>query len=184
MKTNQLAKFLFLGAVAIGAAPAFAGPTLGVVGTGTYGLPTATGTTTASGRLGYGGGLTVEFPFGSTVGLEIDGFYVSQEYNLGGTNTRVNTIMPAASLVLHMGRIFSINLGGFYSFAFSPPANLANDYGVLGGLSLDIPMGATTAFTIGGRFNYSLADIDTGGGTINAHDVQALIGLKFGGGRR
>lgn len=178
MNKIRLSVVLFLSMLA--SSSAFAGMRLSVVAAGNYGLTNTTAATiTIKGGIGYGGGLLLGFPMGSSAFFELGGIY--NQYTLTTTDSS-GTIpdITATSSAIHipatfnfmLGRAVSLGLGGWYSLGMGSSSG-ATDYGAQGGLRFHFSprVFLDTSYTMG--LNSSASVKPTG--------ILALLGLSFGG---
>ena len=87
------------------------------------------------------------------------------------------------AVVFHLGRFVDLGLGGYYNYILSKSqASLAGtDYGALGRLAFNIPIGKA-ALVLGGEYHYALSRMTITGGNITPHDIVGIVGIRFGGG--
>jgi hypothetical protein len=194
--------FLFTAVLALSAVPAFAGPRISVVGSGSMAKITASGTQTISdhkSKLAYGGGALVEFRLGGRTGLELGALYYMRavEFTAGTIAMTMTSIHAPVSFNYWFNRVVSISLGGFFNNAlgklkfepggeqdYSALSQKKTDFGALGGLRFNIPLGASAGLRLEGRYLYGLSNLDdpaVAGGSTKMADIQMFAGLTFGG---
>jgi len=142
---------------------------------------TAPTPTTNTGALNIqGGGMLLGFGRGS-FSLLTGGAYLTQTLN--GVNS--GHILIPFLLRLHFMRFFSLRFGGDVNYQLEKiPSNLSGlDYGVVGGVGLDLPLSYTFGIALALDYHYGLNNLAVGGGTFNMNQYQAWAGLKFGRGR-
>ncbi len=166
---------------------AFAAAKLSIVGAGNYGLSSieyadaATDTSiTRKGGIGFGGGALVEVGLGR-LGVEVGALYMHRstktEIKLLGTALPTTEETHGAlqiPLMFRFGRMISFGAGGFYELGLK--ADSANDYGLVAGPRLTLPVGVF----FDGRFAYGLKSHTVGPKNFNSMEAQLLIGFSFG----
>jgi hypothetical protein len=149
-------------------------------------------------KVGYGGGLGVEFPVGKAIGLEIDALYQMRKIGeSGSSDTLTFTYLNfPVGLRFHFGKNFSLIAGGYYASAmgkikdqdgnegeYAANGLKTSDYGAFGGLGVNF--GAKTQFFFDARYYMGLANqlTDDFGGVASFKwsGFQGLVGLRFGG---
>lgn len=180
---NQMKSFvcLFILSVVFYSPITRAGVGLDLVGAGTYAMPKGSATDPTPKLSLPGGGIL--FSFGKIrFRVELGATYLTRVYTLGSDQT---TRLLKGSLGFKLGlfRHVELVLGGYGNRIFSSDEGLTgNDAGVFGGLNLKIPFGSKVALLLSPRYNYALTKLTASEGyTITPHEVQALVGLSFGG---
>jgi|GEM_PF-4362975 len=198
---------LFLLTLFLGPAAAF-GARISLLGVANSSEPNEPGTE-YSGRPGYGAGLLFEIRMMPAIGFEFGALYMQRKYEYNTvvpTNTRTTV---SASLYefpvllrMHLGRLFSLGVGGYYAKAAGDlgtetrteggPASkqtatytsrnlTSTDYGALVSLALYFRLAPITHFTIDGRYAIGMKNNSTVAGTERKYnDMQLLAGLQFG----
>jgi hypothetical protein len=178
---NLKQKVVLLAVAALMAAPsAFASARFSIAGALDYPLSNTTvGPITLKGNLGFGGGLLVGFPMGSSAMFEFGGIYLSR--GLKSTFSGVDTT-TTVNLVNIPGKIyfgskgFMFGVGGYYDYYTASGAS--GDYGVGGNLRFNFGSGTNKFFTDFGVGMSMKADSWTAG--TKAMGATALIGMTFG----
>jgi hypothetical protein len=149
------------------------------------------GPTPLDGKLSYGGGLLLGKRLSPYWGLETGAVFLSRTYSATVSATIAGeTFTSSADLSLKslyipvgprifLGRIFSLEAGGFYDIALSSGAS--SNYGVQGGARIAIPVGQTSSMFVEGRYDMGLKDFS---GNKQSDKVLVLVGLTFGDGMK
>jgi hypothetical protein len=190
---------LIILAAAVSPLPASAGR-LAVFGIGNqYDTATdATVSATHKAKLGLGGGLSFEIPLGPRLGLDIGAGYVQRKQELGGILVNSASYVQAPVLLrLWFSRNFSLALGGYYAKGIGTmktdtagvvttaplTTEQKSDYGGVGAVGLNFPLGSGTAFLVEGRYDYGFKDLDPTATKVTTREMQALVGFRFLTGR-
>lgn len=162
------------------------GMKISVVGAGSYGLNSVSGTEPISGAtyevkgaLGYGGGLLFAFPMGATTDFEVGGVYsiykIKTATTFLGATEEVTTDSPAvhipAAVYFGLGRMVSLGLGGWYDVGMGDNSGTSN-YGAQGGLRFRL----SQSVFFDGAYNYGLKDVNGQ----KSSGVMALLGFTLG----
>lgn len=153
-------------------------------------------------KMGYGGGVLAEFPLGKMVGLELGGIYAQRITEITTLKTEVTWIETPVVLRWWISPFISLNVGGYAAFGMGDIKQTAAtggsvtgtfnelgikkmDYGAVGGLGFNFPLGNSVGLQIDGRYLMGLADLNkldaaTGVTKITYNEMQALVGLRFG----
>ena len=167
--------------------------------------------TSAKGKFAFGGGASMVFggpAFGVEVGgsyLTSEGTVTLAGGSSGDASIKYSYLQIPLLMRLNLGRVISVGVGGYYnkhlgkvtttdvngttesSFDTASTgtgvAMKGSSYGLLGSLGFDIPLGASTGLVIDGRYAYGLAEVsmDTAQYAWKPVDIQAYVGLRFGG---
>ncbi len=202
---NKINKIFLLSALltVLAVPSAYAGVKFSVFGVGTDsnlkdGTLSATQTDTAV--LSYGGGAQLEFPLGPRLGLEIGGVYLPRTFKFADSsiplsfNITLNYVQIPVQFRIWLSRIMNIGLGGYYAVGtgtsvggvsgnFSDFNYKTSDYGVLGSVGFNFPLGSSVGLLVEGRYALGLADIQSTpnpAGTTKWSDIQGIVGLRFG----
>jgi len=152
-----------------------------LVGAGTYSMFTSNAFTPSS-AFGYpGGGLVFNFRLGSKVDLSLGGLYLTSISSVSGVNMTNKMVNGQLALRLKFTRSIFIDVGGYYNYLMSSDQSFTgNDYGVLGGLGIIIPLGQSVGFLIHPQYQYALANIVNGPVTVTQSQVVGMVGFTFG----
>jgi hypothetical protein len=200
---RKILVLVWLGAL-LGSAPAWAFRAA-VVGVGVQSTPDDN-INTYTAETGLGGGATLEFQPAPMWTFEIGALYSERKYKT--TNALTSTTVTTSGRGLHvpltlnywLGKIFFLGAGGYYSrgigdirletttagvttnssTSFEAAGSTRHDYGVVGSMGFEIPMGATAALLVNGRITQSILDNDKGPDTLKFRDIQGLVGFRFG----
>jgi hypothetical protein len=176
MKRNGLLLLLTLLLLSL-TSSAFAGVSLSAVGGVSDGLTNFTGSsgTTTQEKLGYGGGLLLDFRLAPRVSLETGGLFLVNKFKTTDgstvTNSNEDSIYVPADLRFYLDRHFSIAAGAYYN-KFTQSGD-GNDYGWEAGLRL----GLTRTIFIDGRYSDGLKDQ---GGGMHYSNILGLLGIRLG----
>lgn len=152
---------------------------------------------------GFGGGALLEFNFGR-LGLQTGGVYKMRVHKAGSGTSEVKDTLPYVQipvlLKIWFNRVLALNLGGYLAkgagrvksetsggttkSSFGGAAYKNMDFGVSGGLTVDLPLGGSTAFTITGLYSLGLADQlspAVSGTTTKWKEIELFAGITFGG---
>jgi hypothetical protein len=163
-----------------------------------------------TGKMMFGGGVAAVFG-GPAFGLEVGANYLTRSATInytdsGGTGeftAKWSSLQIPVLFRLNLGHVLSVGLGGYYSKALGTLSlssggvtqSLAFDdsttnfpmkgseYGGLASVAVDLPLGASTGLVIDGRYSLALSEVseNTTGYTWKPKDIQAFVGLRFGG---
>jgi len=162
-----------------------------------------------SGRPGYGAGLLVEFRIMPAIGFEMGALYMPRKYEYNtavptSTKTTLSGKMYEFPVLLrmHLGRLFSLGVGGYYAkaagqisgetqtegagtttqvYTYAARNQTETDYGALVSLALYMRMAPLTYFTVDGRYAMGMKNTSTIAGSERKYnDMQLLAGLQFG----
>lgn len=171
---------------------------LSVVATGTRAkIDSEPNSPTREPKLGFGGGMLMEFDAAPMVGFETGALYVARTFEQGSPaqTYNYNYLMIPALLRVTALDFLTFGAGGYYAAAMgdvkyagaSTSWNAANakksDYGVTGALGLLFDVGPLTALRIEGRYNHGLMNIEknsTNGSTSKWREILFIAGLTFG----
>jgi hypothetical protein len=193
---------IFLLSLLLGAPAAEAGVRASFVGVGLLPMPKVTGAAFADsaggtyafpqpkGQWGFGGGLLIEAPISSRVGIEIGAQYFQRRFDADLTSVvgssyvehyTYSMLEVPLTLAIHLGRFFQVSLGGYATTPIGKgwqtttpetatgrvkmsDLQLRNfSYGVLGGLGLTVPLGKKAGLRAEGRYHYALQNDYTPG---------------------
>lgn len=162
-----------------------------------------------SGRPGYGAGLLLEFRLMPAIGIEFGALSLQRKYEYNtvvptSTKTTVTAKMYEFPVLLrmHLGRLFSLGVGGYYAKAagelgtetrteggaassqtvsYASRNQTTSDFGALVSMALYFRLAAITHLTIDGRYAMGLKNNSTVAGSERKYnDMQLLAGLQFG----
>jgi len=142
-----------------------------------------------------GGGLLYELG-GGHMGLELGALYDPRKIATSPAQTWTYIEVPVL-LRFHMGRAFSLGVGGYYAFMMGDikrpsGGNLTaaaagvktSDYGVVGSAAFMIPMGKSAAFRIDGRYLAGAQSVNTAATIARKWSgYEAIVGVTFGSGK-
>jgi hypothetical protein len=184
-----LGLFLVVGLIA-GTASVSQAATLSLVGAADVSKPSQNVNTDTYGtKVGFGGGVLLDFRLMERTMFEIGGLYVNRKPN--DTTLGVVTTLPAIQVPVllrwYLNPMFSIGVGGYYADGQGnnyAASNLkTSDYGLVGSVGLRFPMTMTTRFLVDVRYDYGLTNVYTDpnstGDTYKNRDLQALVGFQF-----
>lgn len=184
------------------------GVMVGVFGVGSVSSlddPSAPSTYTNSPLLGLGGGGQLEWRLSRYFGLEGGLIYLGRKISV--TDATVPTsadylyhyLQAPFQMRLWIKNFFSLGLGGYYSFGVGQVSTSVGglsvsstyaalntkgyDYGLIGSVGFNFPLGSWVAVLAEGRFVYGLCDINTPpnpAGYTKWRDIQAILGFRFG----
>ena len=170
-----------------------------------------------TGVFGFGGGALIEIPFGTHLGLEIGGLYMQRKFSmdwtaanaaLGVTNYSLSALEVPVTFNIHLHRMIFLSVGGYVSSVFGTGTGTGADgtaltvmpsdlfqrpmnFGLVGGLGFNIPLGTAFAFRAEGRYHLALQnqfdDATTAADTTASwkqNELQIYAGLTFGGGSK
>jgi hypothetical protein len=134
---------------------------------------------TTEGQLGLGGGLLIAIPTGYAFGFEVGGLYFNRNFESRGsslTKTEFDqrSIYLPANFRVGLAKAISLGVGGYYDISLED--GIDDDYGLQGGLRFNIPMSASTALFLDGRYSYGLKDDFTHG---RNQDILGMVGFTF-----
>jgi hypothetical protein len=152
-------------------------------------------------KFGFGGGLGLSFPLSMRAALEVDGIYLGRKFSTTGStvDTSLTYLQIPVLARLHLSRFLSLGVGGYYATALGDVKSSTGetatyesigysktDYGLVGALGLNAPLGHATSLFAEGRYAFGLKDVDLD--TTDTHrlkwrDIQVLVGLRFGMGK-
>ena len=206
MKASTRIVVSALAVIALAPAVADAKPTWRIYGVGNYSQFKAEVDGTASRfstnrKLGFGGGIGVEAMLGKMVSLEAGGAFIQRKSEIAGTTTTFNFIEVPVLFRLWFGNIVNVGLGGYVGMGIGDISQSAGgvsgtttyalaglktlDYGALGSVGFDIPMGSSAGIFVEGRYAYGLANAsDVAGVTGKFNDMRAVAGFRFGGSKK
>jgi hypothetical protein len=214
MKYPLFRKVVFIAAVAVAAISfgsiAQAGIRLSAVGAGSTTRPmvkSVTGTTFNLWKYGYGGGLLGEIGIGPRFGFELGAFYSLRKFGMtvSGTDFDMSAYYAEVPVLVRywLGRYIGLGAGGYVASGvgdmrvatggvsaistFGDNSFKRVDYGLVGSLQIDIPMGSSAGLIFDGRYQYGLANVLDGaaaGSSIKYTDIVGLVGIRFGGARK
>jgi hypothetical protein len=172
--------------------------------------PLPAGGTDPSAKLGFGGGVGVEFGLSSMIGLSLEAIYEmhKMETSTAAFTSSVKTtsiLFPVAARIW-INPHFNLLGGGYYGMAMgkvktettvvSPAATVSTeqdydaagykkgDYGLVAGLGINVPMSGA-AFFVDARYYLGLANLNNTASSattsVKTSNIQALIGVRFGG---
>ncbi len=171
-------------------------------GTG-YSLPKVTGVTDTFGSaLGWGGGVTLVFPFKSRYAFELGAEYFAHQWTQTSAGTKYDISAPffpvLAGLRISLGRVFELRGGAYYSWvagkvltstsgdagagSSSEYGLKTKDYGGYAGVGLEVPVKRAT-LTFGANYFLGIPNLavdSSAGAVFKLSEVQAMIGLRFG----
>lgn len=134
-----------------------------------------------SGKMNYGGAFLLEFS-GGVAGLETGLVYSTRE--IEGENLSDATKTKAYELPvlfrLHLGPYFSLGAGGYFAKLEDPAKKDDVDYGGLGSAAIYIPLGASAAFSLDGRYHFGAKKLTHNNTSYKYKDMQFLAGFRFG----
>ncbi len=162
-----------------------------------------------SGRPAYGAGLLLEFRLMPAIGFEVGALYMPRKYDYNtavptSTKTTLSGKMYEFPVLLrmHLARLFSLGVGGYYAkaagqisgetqtegagtttqaFTYAARNQTETDYGALVSLALYMRMAPLTYFTVDGRYAMGMKNTSTIAGSERKYnDMQLLAGLQFG----
>jgi hypothetical protein len=185
-----------------------AGLRFSVFGAGTFSSiknTAAVATTTSSAKLGIGGGAQLELMLGQVVGLELGGLYLQRKFSTTDSLLAITAestftyVQIPLQVRFWLGRFVTLGVGGYYAMGlgdikstalgipitttYAAAGTKTSDYGLLGSLGFNIPLGTSVAILAEGRYAYGMQDLNVTkdpAGTAKWRDMQALIGLRFG----
>ncbi len=146
-------------------------------------------------KVGIGGGLLLELPFG----LEIGALYHPRQLGTGSENLSARYLMVPVQMRAYPIPYFTLGLGGYYaqgigniqnefastktSETFAQMEFKKSDFGLLGTVGFDLPMGALISLIIEGRYAYGLTGLGKSSSVYRDskwRDVHGLVGFRFG----
>ncbi len=161
-----------------------------------------------SGKAGYGAGLLLEFKLMPLIGFELGALMMPRKYEYSSVvPTSSKTTLSSkvyqfpALLRMHLGRLFSLGVGGYYakangdissdtksdsgsssqSLTYAARSQTSTDYGALASLALYMRLAPVTYLTFDGRYAMGMKNNSTAaGGDRKFNDMQLLAGLQFG----
>jgi hypothetical protein len=203
MKLHAIVPVL-VGVLFLGMPAAQAGTHISVFGDGTFSTTKTTGQTDPKSMLGLGGGAQVEFGLGPMAGLEIGAVYLGRKTGDSTANLTFNYVQIPVQLRYWVGKYLTLGAGGYYalpvgdikaggsslpgggSIPYATAGFKKNDYGLLGSVGFNAPVGPTAAVFAEGRYALGLDDQNAtaiAGTTTKWQDIQILVGLRFGMGK-
>jgi hypothetical protein len=183
----SLKRVLLLGSVLIGlGSSAMAGTSVSVFGVGNW-LRTESAIARSQAALAYGAGAQIEFRKGAS-GLELGIMDLPAVQNHAQERFLRFYQIPV-QLRVWANRMIGVGVGGYYAVGATGDALKAlelqgHDYGLIGSLGVNLPLGAI-GFLIEGRYQYGIANV-AAPGNLSRHwrGAQILAGFRFGGQRR
>ena len=161
-----------------------------------------------TGRPGYGAGLLLEFKFLPLVGLELGALVMPRTYESSTVVPTVTTTKYSAKIYqfpallrMHLGRVLSFGVGGYYARAagdittetkssagtsaqtttYTARSQTTTDFGALASLALYFRLAPLTHLTFDGRYAMGMKNNSTiAGSDRKFNDMQLLAGLQFG----
>ncbi len=157
---------------------------------------------TTSPKLGFGGGALLEFNFGR-IGLQTGGVYKTRVHEGTEDGTTSKDTLPYVQFPvlckIWFSRILALDLGGYLAKgagrvkiesgatsatdSFGGAGYKNTDLGVSGGLTVNLPLGGSSAFTIAGLYNLGLADqLDPAAADVTRKwtEIEFFAGITFG----
>ena len=147
----------------------------------------SSGGTQSSGQPGYGGGLGIEIPLGSSSGIEIDGIYQNRNNQIQASWVQIPVLYR-----LWLGTFFSLGAGVYYGTgigsvstngtteSFSSAGYSQSDAGLMGVAGFNIPI-SSLYLMIEGRYGYGVYDVSSiQGTTATFNDLQIVVGIRLG----
>lgn len=201
-------RFLFLGLMAVWLPGQAQAARISLVGVANSSEPKEPGIEYTA-RPAYGAGLLLEFRMMPLVGMELGALAMNRTYES-------STIVPTATttkysakiyqfpllLRLHLGRILSFGVGGYFARAaasdiatetkssagtssqtttYTDRNQTTTDYGAMGSLALYFRLAPLTYLTFDGRYAMGMKNNSTVAGSDRKfNDMQLLAGLQFG----
>jgi hypothetical protein len=162
-------------------------------------------TVTNSAKLNFGGGAQFEIMFGQVVGLEFGGIYLGRKFSQTDSTVPITLestytyVQIPLQLRFWLGRFVTLGVGGYYAIpvgdikfsalgiegtsTYAGAGLKTSDYGLLGSLGFNIPLGPAVGLMVEGRYAMGLQDLNVTAnpaGTVKWSDIQFLAGLRFG----
>jgi hypothetical protein len=205
MRTSNLVRLAVACAAALGSVSAFATTVPSVFGVADfadlkYSSSTgATVTSTNKSKMGLGGGAGIEFHGGGKMGVEVDAIYLGRKLDTAlATGATFHYLQFPVIARYWLSKGFSVGVGGYYAMAmgdikdstgatatYAATFTKKSDYGAVGVIGFNLPIGSRAALLLEGRYNLGLANTNDNPGTSATisqkwTDMQGLVGLRFG----
>jgi hypothetical protein len=158
---------------------------------------------------GYGAGLLMEFRLMPAIGIEFGALFMPRKFaynTVVPTNTKTTVSAKVYEfpvlLRMHLGRLFSLGVGGYFARAagemntetktdggaastqtvsYASRSQTDTDFGALASLALYIRLAALTHLAVDARYTMGMKNNSTAaGGDRKFNDMQLLAGLQFG----
>ncbi len=152
----------------------------------------------------WGGGGQLELRLGNYFGLEGGLVYLPRKMSMTDSSVpvsadRVYTYIQAPFQARLWLKNFTLGVGVYYALGFGQVTDTAQsivlsstyaelntkgyDYGLIGSLGYNLPLGSWLSLMVEGRYSYGLCDINTppnAAGTTKWRDIQAFVGFRIG----
>lgn len=185
---------------------------VGVADQYSYSTSGFTDPSTYTKKFAFGGGLLFGFPLSPRMEFEVGGLYSPFKIDSTSSDLTMtlsgNRLIVPLTLRFHLAPSISIGVGGFASsgmgkvkasatfmgtsleqeFSYGDLGQSNLNYGVHGSLGIAIPIGSGTAIILDGRYLMGLKNVLLNATEVGANakvavnDIQALVGVRFGGG--
>lgn len=155
---------------------------------------------TPAGKIGITAGLGLGIPLYKALEFEIGAYYAQRKYEIGISGITITQEFPMllapALFRIRPGRYFSIGFGGYFATKAGKIKTTAlsittesewdaagaedMDYGLMGSITFEIPLGKSAYFVIDGRYLFGLQDVAKASDVkLNLSDIEALGGFRF-----
>lgn len=152
----------------------------------------------------WGGGGQLELRLGNYFGLEGGLVYLPRKMSMTDSSVpvsadRVYTYIQAPLQARFWLKNFTVGVGIYAALGFGLVTDTAQsivlsstyaelntkgyDYGLIGSLGYNLPLGSWLSLMVEGRYSYGLCDINTppsAAGTTKWRDIQAFVGFRIG----
>jgi len=150
-------------------------------------------------QTGYGGGVLIGFPLAMRLGLETGLLYFNRNWSdtTSGTNSISSQVFEVPVILkIHLFRFFSIGAGGYYasnsgnlsesgstnnsSLTYSAYGINPYDYGLLGNVSIHVPLTPGVLFRVDGNYQSGLVNVSSNtNNNFQYRDMSVLAGFTF-----
>jgi hypothetical protein len=163
-----------------------------LVGAANQSKPEYSPEVSTTGKFGFGGGGLLEFGLVPTLGLELGLLALPRKYEVGNTLAEQSGFQVPVLLRAHLGNIFSLGVGGYYTKYGSDlklngatttysAANWSDtDYGIATSVAFYSSIGPMTRLLFDARYLIGAKDNDDGAAEKKFRDIQLLLGVQFG----